>query len=350
MVPKIVYFNKWMDPIGPNRVIEGLPKAHLVKLDMQEASGLVWEKFREAHGYRMLPATETFQSYYPNSSFIERCPNLLCISSSGVGYDQVDVELCTDAGILVMNQAGANSESVAQHTLGMMLVLSKQMIQSDRAIRKSNRDWTRWTYMGHELTNRTIGLIGLGNIGRRVAQICRHIFDMRVIAFDPFIDDTVFLGSNAVKVSLAELMTESHFVSVHCPLSNSSRGMIGKEEFDLMRKDAIFISTARGGIHDEKALESILALKKIAGAGLDVFESEPPSHEHPILAYENTIVSPHIAGITSDCLYNMAKSAGDQWVQVFSGEPPRLLVNPDAWLLYRKRFKKIFGVSPKLHL
>ena len=123
--------------------------------------------------------------------------------------------------------------------------------------------------------------------------------------------------------------------------------MIGGKEFRMMQKRPIFISTARGGIHDESALEQALAEGMIAGAGLDVFQVEPPSHKHPILAHPNTIVSPHIAGITSDCLYNMAFSAAQQWVQVFSGKAPTLLINPEVWDLYCTRFEAIFGRVPE---
>jgi len=347
VTPKLVYFEHWMDPEGPRHVEEKILGLEMVRLEMNQSPDSIWKHMETAHGYQMLPVTETKSDYFPQKILIEKCPNLLCVSSSGAGYDQVDVEACTKAGILVVNQAGANAESVAQHTLGLMLVLSKQIIQSDRAIRKKKRDWSRWTYMGAELTGRTLGLIGLGNIGKRVAKICRDVFSMRVLAFDPFLTENECENRCAKKVTLTELLTQSDIVSIHCPLSESSRGMIGFEEFKKMKSGAFFISTARGGIHDEDALERALSNNLIGGAGLDVFEIEPPPVGHPILLHPNTIVSPHNAGITSDCLYNMSLSAAQQWVQIFSAKQPSLLVNPKAWELYCERFENMFGIRPR---
>ena len=343
VVPKIVYFDRWMDPVGPKHVSEKNPHIEIMKLDSNINSSSIWKEFEMAHGYQMLPSAETDEKFYPTQNFIERCPNLLCVSSSGAGYDQVDVSACSSSGILVINQSGTNAESVAQHTLGMMLVLCKQIIQSDRAIRSQSRKWDRWTYMGHELTGRTIGLVGLGNIGRRVAEICYSLFSMNVLAYDPYLDDQEFAARNSKKATLSQVMAESDIVSIHCPLSEETTGMIGVEQIEMMKFGAIFISTARGGIHDEVAVEKALANGYLLGAGLDVFSDEPPSNDHPILKYPNTIVSPHNAGITSDCLFNMAQSAARQWLQVFNQEKPTLLINPEAWDLYCQKFENIFA-------
>jgi len=339
----LCFFDRWMDPVGPEMMAANAKNVNISKLSFADGPDHNWSQLARAHGYQMLPAIETADSFHPDAAFLKRCPDLLAVASSGAGYDTFDVDACTEAGVLVFNQAGANAESVAQHALGMMLALGKQMIQSDRAIRSADRNWDRWTYKGGELTGRTLGIVGLGNVGRRTSAICGPTFNMRVIASDPYITDADFAERGAEKATLEQVMSESDFISVHCPLTDETRGMIGEKEFAMMKPDAFFITTARGGIHDEAALEKVMAEGRIRGAGLDVFETEPPAMDHPLLAYPNTIVSPHNAGITSDCTYNMARSSAEQWTALFAGEQPRLLINPEAWDLYAKRYEDILG-------
>jgi len=340
---KLCLFERWLDPVGRDYLEQHAADTEISVLSFADGEESNWAALETAHGYQLLPSTETPEQFYPDQPLLERCPDLLAVSSSGAGYDMVDVDACTKAGVLVFNQSGANSESVAQHALGMMLALCKNMIQSDRAIRTSDRDWTRWTYMGSELTGRTLGIVGLGNIGRRLSAICGSAFNMRVIAYDPYISDQDFTERGAEKVSLAEVMGQSDFVSIHCPLTEETTGMIGEHQFKAMKFGAYFISTARGGIHDEQALENVMANGRLAGAGLDVFIEEPPSNSHPLMAYPNVIVSPHNAGITSDCLYNMSRSQAEQWCDVFAGLRPRLLINPDAWTGFATRYERIVG-------
>jgi D-3-phosphoglycerate dehydrogenase len=226
-----------------------------------------------------------------------------------------------------------------------MLTLAKQIIQSNCAIRRASRDWTRWDYKGQELTGRTVGIIGLGNAGRRVAQLCAGMFGMRVIAYDPLIEPENFVERGAESVDLETVMAVADFVSVNCPLTKFSRGMIGAAEFAKMKPSAYFISTARGGIHDEVVLAEVLAKRRIAGAGLDVFIEEPPPAAHPLLDFENVVVSPHNAGVTVDSGLNAAKAAAEQWAVIFAGERPRRLVNPDAWDGFVGRYQALFGAA-----
>jgi D-3-phosphoglycerate dehydrogenase len=346
-VPRLCLFDRWMDPVASGYLTDHAPQLGVSILSFADGDDHNWSTLSAAHGYQCLPSTETPEKFYPTADLLARCPDLLAVSVAGAGYDMVDVDACTAAGVLVFNQSGANAESVAQHALGMMLTLCKQMIQSDRAIHSEDRNWDRWTYMGSELTGRTLGIIGLGNVGRRLSAICGSAFNMRVIACDPYISDQDFIDRGAEKASLETVMSEADFVSIHCPLTDETSNMIGAPQFDMMKSEAYFVSTARGGIHDEEALEAVLASGRISGAGLDVFVEEPPVHTHPLLAYPNVIVSPHNAGITSDCLFNMALSAAQQWTDVFVGKPPRLLINPEAFDKFAKRFEIVFGISVK---
>ena len=341
MKTNLVYFEQWMNPIGPE-VLNATNDFDLTKLSFKDDPEINWKAFESAHGYQALPSTETEELFYPGLEMIKRSPNLLAVSVSGAGYDMIDVDACTQAGILVVNQTGSNSESVAQHAMGLMLNLSKQINQSHNAIRRPERNWSRWDYIGDELTGRTLGVIGLGQIGRRIAEISK-VFSMNVIAYDPYISDADFAERGALSVTLEELLSKSDFVSIHCPLTDETEGMIGAPEFSAMKSNAIFISTARGGIHDEVALEKAIESKQIAGAGVDVFIVEPPLHDHPLLRFDNVITSPHNAGVTSDCLFNMAKYAADQWIDIFNGKRPPRLKNPDAWGKYSERFKAIMG-------
>jgi len=377
VVRNLVHFEQWMDPIGPE-IIGADGNIKLQTLTQNAPSDAIWTKLETAHGYQLLPSTETLRAFHPDRPFLERCPNLLCISSSGAGYDMVDIAACTEAGILVVNQGGANAQSVVQHTIGMMLVLCKKIVQSDNAIRRPVRDWDRFDYTGHELTGRTLGIVGLGNIGRRLAALAssafdmrviasdpyitprdfeeRHAeaadlervlreadFDMRVIASDPYITPRDFEERHAEAADLERVLREADFVSLHCPLTDETRRMIGAEEFAMMKPGAFFLNTARGGIHDEAALEKALDGGALAGAGLDVFETEPPPSTHPLLDFDNVIVSPHNAGVTSDCLRNMAEWAARQWVGVFRGRRPPRLINPEAWGFYTERYARILG-------
>ena len=153
-------------------------------------------------------------------------PNLLVVSTSGAGFDTVNVKDCTDAGVLVVNQSGGNAEAVAAHVLAMMLTLSKQIIQTDHALRRGTMH-DRTAFTGNDVHGRTIGIVGLGNVGRRVAELCRGLFGMRVIACDPYLDEQTIAARGAVKVTLDGLLRRADFVSINCPLDEDTRGMIG---------------------------------------------------------------------------------------------------------------------------
>ena len=283
--------------------------------------------------------------YFCNAALLARCPDLLAVSTSGAGYDTVDVAACTAAGVLVVNQSGGNADAVAEHTIAMMLALTKNIPQTDRSLR-TTRGVPRESFKGRNARGRTVGLIGLGEVGRRVARICGKGLEMRVLACDPYLTAEVCEARGATKVDLATLLAESRFVSLHCPLNDETRGMIGSRELDAMQAGSYVITTARGGIVDEDALAAALKSGHLAGAGVDVWVEEPPPLSHPLLAFHNVIATYHTAGITHDSRNNMADWNAQQVAGILRGERPPRLINPDAWELYAQRYERIFGVRP----
>ena len=188
--------------------------------------------------------------------------------------------------------------------------------------RESVRD--RFRFIGNDIRSKTVGIIGIGQIGTRTAELCRGLFAMHVLAHDPYLSAEQISARGATKVALDELLERSDFVLVHCPRNGETMGMIGHDEFALMKPTAFFINTARGGIHKEDDLAEALRAGRIAGAALDVFPQEPPQPDHPLLAFDNVIVSPHNAGMTVEALHDMAAAAAEQWIDIFAGAaPPR---------------------------
>jgi len=167
------------------------------------------------------------------------------------------------------------------------------------------------------------------------------------LAYDPYLTTAECEGRHAVKVTLDELLRQSDYVSVNCPLTAETRGMLGAAQFALMRNSAYFISTARGHIHDEAALAAALQSRSIAGAGLDVWATEPPPRDHPLLQFDNVLVSPHTAGVTRETRHNMGKIAAAQVLDAIDGKPVNRIVNPDVWPAYARRFERLFGFAPQ---
>jgi D-3-phosphoglycerate dehydrogenase / 2-oxoglutarate reductase len=305
-----------------------------------------WAVMATCHAYCITSARDEVPDQYKGTlALIARCPELLVISTSGAGYDPVDVTACTEAGILVVNQSGANAEAVAEHVIAMMLSLSKNIPQTDRSLRQE-RGVDREAFKGRNAQGRTIGIIGLGEVGRRVARICGKGLDMHVLAYDPYIEAADFRERGAVAADLDELLAQADYVTIHCPFTGETKGMIGRRELALMRPEAYLITTARGGIVDEDALAGALAAGQIAGAGIDVWNVEPPPLDHKLLTFDNVIATYHTAGVTVDSRHTMARWNAEQLVQIFRGERPPRLINPEAWTKFAQRFERAFGVRP----
>jgi D-3-phosphoglycerate dehydrogenase len=305
-----------------------------------------WGALSASHVYCITSARhEVPDEYKCTAVLIERCPDLLAVSTSGAGYDTVDVPACTAAGVLVVNQSGANADAVAEHAVAMMLSLTKNIPQTDRSLR-TQRGVDREAFKGWNARGRTVGIVGLGEVGTRVARICSRGLEMRVLAFDPYLSEHDCRARGASKVDLDALLAESRFLSIHCPLNAETRGMIGEQQLASMKPGSIVITTARGGIVDEAALEAQLRSGHIGGAGVDVWVEEPPPLSHPLLGFDNVIATYHTAGVTHDSRHNMAEWNAAQVVALLRGERPPRLVNADAWARYAQRFARIFGTTP----
>src|SRR5947207_10742824 len=220
---------------------------------------------------------------------------LRVVGRAGVGLDNVDVEACTARGILVINAPTANIMSATEHTMAMMLALCRNIPEAHASVKRG--EWTRSKFMGIELSGKTLGIIGLGRIGTRVAARAR-MFEMRVIAYDPYIPPTVFEKAGAERASLEDLLTRADVITVHTPLSDETRGMLGAAEIAKMKDGVLALNIARGGSWDEAALAEALGNGKVAGAAIDVYVNEPPSRDHPLLVAKNIVLTPHIGANT----------------------------------------------------
>lgn len=306
-----------------------------------------WRALSASHVYCISSTRQELpEEYRCSAGLLARCPDLLVVSTSGAGYDTVDVGACTAAGVLVVNQSGANADAVAEHALAVMLSLAKNIPQTDRSLR-SPRPLPREHFKGWNAHGRTLGVIGIGNTGRRLARICGLGLQMRVLACDPYLAAEEIRERGANKVDLATLLAESRFVSIHCPYNDETRNMIGERELAAMQPGSYLITTARGGIVDERALAAAIRSGHIAGAGVDVWDEEPPPPSHPLLALDNVIATHHTAGITHDSRENMRNWNARQVLGILRGERPPRLVNPDAWPRFAQRFERVFGLSPQ---
>ena len=344
---KVVRFDLWVDPAFDQR----LRNESDIDLGIGAAGGSP-EKglalLEDAHVFHVSPAKDELPKWlFVNSLLLERCPNLLGVSSGGAGYDTTDVAACTAAGIAVMNQAGGNADSVAELTLGLMIDVSRRISESDRRLRRE-RGFSREDVMGHELRGKVVGLVGIGHIGRRVAKLA-HAFGMRVLATDPYLTPEEIERRNAQPATLAELLAQSDVVSLHCPRDKSTLKLIDARAFSAMKRGAFFISTARGGIHDESALVDALRVGHLAGAGLDVWDQEPPPIDHPLLTMDNVVATFHTAGVSHEARRNVAAIAAEQIVITLKGGRPPRLVNPEVWPAYAARFERILGFPLQRH-
>jgi D-3-phosphoglycerate dehydrogenase len=344
---KRVFYVKYL----PNEIyvdmLRARPDVRLDRLENESPEDVFAPILAAAHAFQVGAARdELARHFHVDRDLLRRTPNLLIVSSNGAGFDPVDVEACTAAGVVVVNQSGGNAHSVAEHALGMLLTLSKRIIEADRALRR-DPNVNRNALMGTEAGGKTIGIVGIGNVGRRIAELCKGLLGMKVLAYDPFLSATEIAARGAEKVELDDLLRRSDYVSINCPLNKDNHGMIGAREFALMQPHAYFITTARGFIHDEAALLEALRNKQIAGAGLDVWSREPPPADHPLLQFDNVLASPHTAGVTKEARLNMGKIAAEQMLDALDGKRPPRIINPEVWPAYTKRFERVFGFTPK---
>ena len=343
--PLVFWFDDGKTPNVADRLAQEASVA-LYRLAFETPEDENWAVMETCHAYCITSARHEVPAQYQGTpALIEHCKELLVISTSGAGYDPVDIAACTEAGILVVNQAGGNAEAVAEHVVAMLLSLTKNMLQTDRSLRQE-RGVSREAFKGWNAQGRTLGIIGLGHVGRRVARICGQGLEMRVLAYDPYLTEADYAARGAIPVGFDELLTQADYVTVHCPLNQETEGMIAQRELPLMQPSAFLITTARGGIVDEEALAAALEHSQIAGAGIDVWVVEPPPMDHKLLSFDNVIATYHTAGVTVDSRHTMAGWNAEQIVQIFRGERPPRLINPTAWERFSQRFERAFGFRP----
>lgn len=241
---------------------------------------------------------------------------LRVVGRAGVGLDNVDVDACTERGILVINAPTANIMSATEHTMAMLLAFCRNIPEAHASVKRG--EWVRSKFMGIELNGKTLGVIGLGRIGSRVTARARA-FGMRVVAYDPYIPDTVYERTGAEHVSLEQLIRQADVITVHTPLTEETRGMIGAAEMAQMKDGAVLVNCARGGIYEERALADALNSGKLGGAAVDVYEDEPPGKDHPLLNAKNIILSPHIGANTIEAQDRVAVQTAEMVVEALRG-------------------------------
>lgn len=260
---------------------------------------------------------------------IDAADDLRVISRTGGGFDNVDVQAATDNDVIVTSNLGVNTISVCEHVIAMMLSLAKKLPVLDQAVRDGDYG-IRYKNLSRDINGKTLGLLGFGRIGYQVATACKTVFNMQVIACDPYLpgDIKAQYADLVTFVDKEQLCREADVISVHVPLTDQTRHALSTDEFAMMKNEAIVINTSRGPVIDEKALIEALKNNLIGGAGLDVLEKEPPEPDNELLKLNNVIHTPHSAALTSECVIRMATDAADRTLEVLSGKKPLNVANP----------------------
>jgi phosphoglycerate dehydrogenase-like enzyme len=260
---------------------------------------------------------------------------LLAVGRFGVGYDSVDVEACTDANVLAMIAAGAVNHSMAEATVAWMLALTHHVAAKDRLVREC-RWHDRSAFMGSELRDRTLGIIGFGGIGRTLVPMLAGFRMAEAVVFDPFVGPEAIAEGGGRAVGLQELLETADFVSINCPLTTATRGLIGKAELARMKPTAYLLNLARGGIVDENALLAVLREGRIAGAALDCFLIEPVVDTEGFTGLDNLLLAPHAIGWTNELFRDIGRTACQGMLDLSLGRKPAGVLNPE--LFERREF------------
>jgi len=256
-----------------------------------------------------------------DSEVISRGDRLKVIARAGVGTDNIDVAAATERGILVVNSPDPSISSVAEHAFALLLSVCRNVARAHASVVKGR--WRKSDFVGTEISGKTLGIVGLGRIGGRVASIAKG-FGLELLATDPYASVAYAERLGVKLVSLEDLLRRSHFISLHVPLTDSTRGLIGREEFQLMRPEAIIINTSRSGVIDSKALLEALRRKRIKGAGLDVFDS---SDAEKLSMFPNVVLTPHIGASTREAQSQIAEMVAEEVLDALEGRPTRNPVN-----------------------
>lgn len=252
----------------------------------------------------------------------------------GVGLDFIPVGEATKRGILVANVPGANSQTVAEHVAGLMFMLARKFHELNR--RTHQGDWDcRNQVSGFELQGKTLGLVGLGRIGAKLAAMCQEGLGMTVLGYDPY---AASFPGGVQKATLEEIFEQSHFISLHVPLTKETKNLVGERLLSLMRRDAFLINACRGAVVVEADMVKALKDEAIGGAALDVFNQEPLPKGHPFLGLDNLILTPHSAALTEESFERMGTESAQEVLLALKGEKPVNLVNPEVWPAYMDKY------------
>lgn len=277
-----------------------------------------------------------------DAAMLSQAPRLAVVSNMATGYDNIDVEAASRHAVLVTRTPGVLSETTAEFTIALLFAAARRIAEGDRMVRQGHwRTWGPSTLLGCDLAGSTLGIVGLGGIGEAVARRARAL-EMRVIYYSRTRKKDFERQLGVRYVTLATLLERSDFVSLHAPLTEETRHMIGKQELDTMKPNAILINTARGPLVDQSALYRALNRGGIAAAALDVTDPEPIAHDDPLLALDNVIITPHIASASIATRSKMAMLAAENLVQALSGRLPKHAVNRDIARRWRQRVKGRF--------
>ena len=309
-----------MEPV--KRAMAGVAPVRAVALPFrpltEEEEVLFAEKLNGAEGILLRPG-------YITASLLDLLPDLRVVAVHGAGVDQVDVAACTQRGVLVTNTPGANANAVAELTLGLILSLARRIPQAASRV-GAERVWGEARHTGVELKGKTLGLIGIGQVGSRLTKIAL-VMGMKVLAHDPGLKNEEIKARGARPTRYDTLLSRADFITLHAPLTPKTHHLIDRQAISKMKKGAFLVNAARGPLVDEAALARALKSGRIGGAALDVLEGEPPDPESAIFGAPNLILTPHMAGSTHECLEAIATWAGADIARVLSGKKPRYHVN-----------------------
>lgn len=273
---------------------------------------------------------------YPHrvdAALLDAAPGLVVVACSGRGTDAVDVAAASARGVAVVNNPGFGRRPVSETAIAMMLALAKRLLQSDAWMRRGE-GWRHRTDFSSflELEGKTLGVVGFGEVGRETARKAIAAFGMRVLVHDPHVPASAVLGAGAEPAgSLDALLGQSDVVSLHPELNAETRGMIGEAQLRRMKPCAFLVNTSRGRVVQEAALVRALSAGWIGGAALDVYEDEPVGADNPLLAFDNVLLTPHVAGLSAEAVEGMSLSAARQVLQALAGRRPAHLLDPAAW-------------------
>ena len=259
---------------------------------------------------------------------LRSAPKCVVASRYGIGVDNVDIATATELGIVVTNVPDYCIDEVADHAIGMIVALNRRLGQHDQLVKRGGWADLKLNQSMKRMRDATLGIVGFGRIGRAVATR-GSVFCGKVIAYDPLLDEGTTIDGVEV-VSFDELVRESDFITVHVPLLPSTENLIGAAQLEAMKDDAIVVNCARGGLIDETALAEALANGQIGGAGLDVLEPAPPPDDHPLLAFDNVIITPHTAFFSQASTVELERRTAQEVVRVLNGERPENFINPEV--------------------